>query len=78
MVIPLRGIGSVWKGLGGGRHKSGQGGTSGEPDKVRRINALSLLEIHSFEFPSFDKMKETLVVFPQAGWPPVASLKVSK
>lgn len=78
MVIPLRGIGSVWKGLGGGRHKSKQGGASGEPDKVRRINILSVLEIYNFEFLSFDKMKGILVVFPQAGWPPVASLKSSK
>lgn len=65
MVIPLRAIGSVWKGLGGGRHKSKQGGTSGELDKVRRINTL--LEIYSFDFPSFNKMRGILVVFPQAG-----------
>lgn len=74
MVIPLRGIGSVWKGLGGGRHKSKQGGASGEPDKVKRINTLSLLEIYTFEY----QMKGILVVFPQAGWPPVASLKASR
>lgn len=78
MVIPLRDIGSIWKGLGGGRHKSRQGGTSGESDKVRRVNTLSLLEIHSFELPSFLNMKGILVAFPQAGQPPAASLKVRK
>ena len=50
MVIPLRGIGSVWEGLGGGRHKPKQGG---EPDEFRRINIISFLGFHSFEFPSF-------------------------
>lgn len=75
MVTPLRGIGGGWERLGGGRHKPKQGGTNGEPDTVGRINAVSLLGIHSFEFLSFHKH---LVAFLQGGWLPVASLQVSK
>lgn len=55
VVIPLGGFGGGWEGLGGGRHKPKQGGTSREPDEVRRINTISLLGIHSFEFLAFEE-----------------------